>query len=149
MLDLKFVRNNPDVIRKNVADRNVSVDVDAILALYDRRNEVLQTVEALRTRRNENAAAMKQKLDDEQRAGLIAEGKRLKEEIAGREDELKTVERDLHEAADALPNLTHPDTPIGADESANRELEIVGTAPKFDFAPRDHVRLGTELDIVE
>ena len=149
MLDLKFVRNNPDIIRKNVADRNVSVDVDAILTLYDRRNEVLQRVEELRTRRNENAAAMKQKLDDEQRAGLIAEGKRLKEEIAGREEELKTVEHELYEAADALPNLTHPETPIGADESANRELEIVGTVPRFDFTPRDHVQLGTDLDIVE
>ena len=149
MLDLKFVRNNPDIIRKNVADRNVSVDVDAILTLYDRRNEVLQSVEELRTRRNENAAAMKQKLDDEQRAGLIAEGKRLKEEIAGREEDLKSVEHELYEAADALPNLTHPETPIGADESANRELEIVGTVPRFDFTPRDHVQLGTELDIVE
>jgi seryl-tRNA synthetase len=149
MLDLKFVRNNPDLVRKNIEQRNVTANLDAVLDLYDRHLGALQAVEDLRTRRNENAASMKQRLPDDERQRLIDEGKRLKEEIARREDELKTLEAELQEAADSLPNLTHPETPVGNDESSNRELEIVGTVPTFNFTPKDHVELGTTLDIVD
>ncbi len=149
MLDLKFVRNNPELIKKNIKDRNVQVDVDAILRLYDGHREALQRVEELRTRRNENAAAMKQRLSEDERKSLIDEGKRLKEEIASHEGELKELEKELHRAAEALPNLTHPETPVGGDDSANRELEVVGTPRTFSFEPRDHVELGTSLDIVD
>ncbi len=149
MLDLKFVRNNPELVRKNIKQRNVSADLDAVLDLYDRHLETLRAVEDLRTRRNENAAAMKQRLPDDDRQRLIEEGKRLKEEIAFRENDLKTLEKELYAAADSLPNLTHPETPVGSDEGANRELEIVGTVPVFDFTPKDHVELGTNLDIVD
>lgn len=149
MLDLKFVRANPDLVRKNIADRHVNADLDEVLRLYDQRNELLQAVESLRTQRNENAKQMKQKLSEEDRRRLIDEGKRLKEEIAAKEEGLKSAEEQLTAAADALPNLTHPETPIGADESANREIEIVGTPRTFDFTPQDHVQLGLDLDIVE
>lgn len=149
MLDLKYVRTNPDVVRKNIVDRNVNADVDTVLSLYDQRNTLIRDVEDLRTRRNENASQMKQKLTPEERQTLIDTGKSLKEEIAGLEEELKTVEANLHNAAESLPNFTHPETPIGKDESANRELEIVGTVPSFSFTPKDHVELGTLLDIVE
>ncbi len=149
MLDLKFVRNNPDLVRKNIADRNVTADLDTVLALYDRRNVTLQAVEELRTRRNENASRMKGKLEADERQTLIDEGKRLKEEISGKEEELRAVEDQLYAAAETLPNMTHPDVPIGADESANREIEVVGTVPTFSFTPKDHVQLGTDLDIVD
>lgn len=149
MLDLKFVRNNPDLIRKNIADRNTSADLDTVLDLYDRHLDALRSVEELRNRRNENAAAMKQRLEETERSRLIEEGKRLKEEISVKEELLKTLEAELYTAADSLPNLTHPDSPIGPDESFNKELEIVGTVPTFDFTPKDHVELGTSLDIVD
>ena len=149
MLDLKYVREHPDLIRENIANRHVSADLDTVLELYDRRNELLHSVEQLRAARNENARAMKQKLSDAERSTLIEEGKRIKQDIAAGEEELRTVEERLNEAADTLPNLTHPDSPVGATEDANRELEIVGNVPSLDFPARDHVTLGADLDIVD
>lgn len=149
MLDLKFVRENPELVRTNITNRNVHADLDRVLECYDTRNELVQKVEAQRALRNENARAMKQKLAPEERTALIEEGKRLKAVIAELEDELANAERDLAAAADTLPNLTHPDTPLGATEDANREIEVIGTVPSFQFAPRDHVALGDLLDIVD
>jgi seryl-tRNA synthetase len=149
MLDLKFVRENPDTVRQNIADRHVTADLDTVLDLYDRRNELLRTVEEQRARRNENARAMKQKLSDEERTRLIEDGKHLKQEIADNQDELRRLEEQLSAAAGTLPNFTHPDTPIGATDESNRELEIVGETPVFSFKPRDHVALGELLDIVD
>lgn len=149
MLDLKYVREHPEAVRENIAHRHVTADLDTVLELYDRRNELLRTVENQRAQRNENARAMKQKLPEAERAQLIDEGKRLKQQIAEREEELRGLEERLTAAAETLPNFTHPETPIGATDAANRELEIVGTTPEFAFEPRDHVALGELLDIVD
>lgn len=149
MLDLKYVRENPELIRENIAHRHVSADLDTILDLYDRRNELSKATEELRAARNDNARAMKQPLSDDQRAALVAEGKRLKQEIADRESELRELSERLTAAAETLPNLTHPDSPVGATEESNRELEVRGTPPVFDFPARDHVALGDLLDIVD
>ena len=97
MLDLKFIRDNQESVKANVANRNVRADIDRIVALYDRRSELIQSAEALRNRRNENARAMKQKLAEDARVTLIQEGKQLKEEIAAAEAELALVESELHE----------------------------------------------------
>lgn len=149
MLDLKFVRENAELVKANAVNRNVTVDVDRILSLYDQRSDLIQRTEAARAQRNENASRMKAKLSEDERAALIAEGKDLKATIASLEVELAAVETNLAEAADSLPNMTHPDSPIGAEESSNRELEQIGTPPSFAFAAKDHVELGTTLDIVD
>jgi seryl-tRNA synthetase len=149
MLDLKYVRDNPDLVRTNIANRHVTADLETVLSLYDHRNELLRSVEDLRASRNENARSMKQKLSDAERAALVEEGKRIKQEIAAREDQLREVDERLNAAAETLPNFTHPDSPVGATEEANREIEVVGEVPRFSFPPRDHVALGDLLDIVD
>lgn len=149
MLDLRFVRENAELVRSNAANRNVSVDLDLIVSLYDRRSDLIQRVENTRAQRNTNASRMKAKLSDEERTRLVAEGKNLKSTIASLEEELADVETQLTQAAEALPNMTHPESPVGDDESANRELEQIGSRPSFDFTPKDHVELGTNLDIVD
>lgn len=149
MLDLKYVRENPDAVKENLRNRHVHVDVDAVLRAYDRRNELIQTTEALRAERNTNTQAMKSKPDPRDRARLVEEGKQLKQKIATAEEALAAVELELHELADKLPNQTHPDAPVGAEESDNRELEKVGTVPSFSFTPKDHVALAEQLDLVD
>ncbi len=149
MLDLKYVRANADAVRKNAADRAVDVDVDAVIALYDSRNDLIQRVETLRTERNDNARAMKAKLEPEERSRLIDEGRRIKEEITRLEEELTHAKGELDTQAARLPNMTHPDAPIGPGESANRVVEVVGTPTAFAFQPRDHVEIATDLDLVD
>lgn len=150
MLDLKFVRENPELVQENLEKRNATADVGAIIAAYDTRSELIQETEALRAERNANAQAMKKRdLSPEERQKLIEEGKTLKGRIARSEKSLAETELLLQELADKLPNMTHPDVPRGSAESDSRELEIVGTPPVFDFPPSDHVELGEKLDLVD
>jgi len=149
MLDLKFIRDNQEAVRHNIENRSVPANLDRVVERYDERNRLIAVVEQLRAARNENARSMKGKLEQDRRTALIDEGKRLKEEIAVQESRLREVEQDLLANAEQIPNMTHPDSPVGTDESANREIEIVGEKPVFSTPPKDHVELGLSLDIVD
>jgi seryl-tRNA synthetase len=149
MLDLKFVRENLALVEENTRRRQVQADPARVVELYDRRNRLLQSAEALRRSRNENAAAMKQKLPPEERRKLIDEGKRLKDGVAGMEAELQEVERELHREAMLLPNLSHPEAPVGNGEEDNREIRRWGTPATFPFPVRDHLEIALSLDLVD
>ncbi len=149
MLDLKFIRDNIDAVRRNTGNRHVSANPDLVVELYDRRNSLLKELEAMRASRNANAEKMKAKLAPEERETLIDEGKRLKEGIAGLEKRHEEVEKALIEEALKIPNMAHPDAPVGEGETGNRELRRWGTPPAFPFAPRDHVELGQSLDLID
>ena len=149
MLDLKFIRDNIDLVERNTRLRKVAAEPRKVVELYDRRNQLLQTSEALRRKRNENAAAMKQKLPPEQRQALIDEGKRLKEDLGGLEAQLTEVESELNREAMRLPNLSHPDAPVGEGEADNREIRRWGSPPALSFPARDHLELAQSLDLVD
>lgn len=153
MLDLKFVLNNVDAVKKNCVDRNVPADViedlEKVVALETQRRELLQEVEAVRKRQNEVAQATGKEKDPESRAALIAEGKQLKQRVADREDSLRLLEEEVKARLARVPNMTHPEAPIGRDEEANRELRRVGTPRAFDFPVRDHVEIGKALDLID
>lgn len=149
MLDLRFIRENKEAVKENVAARHVEANVDKVVELYDRRNETIQRIEELRKRRNENAAAMKQKPSPEEREKLISEGKELKQQLPALERELEEIEEELYPEASRIPNMTHPAAPHGADEEANKEIARHGEPTRFDFSPKDHVQLGQELDIID
>ena len=149
MLDLKFIRDNVDAVQENARNRKVEVDVHEIVQLYDERNRALATLEKLRGQRNENARSMKAASSSEERGSLIEEGKRLKKEIPELEQKLSRIEQDLNAKVDLVPNMTHPDAPVGDDDTANRELKRVGSPTQFSFTPRDHVEIGQELDLID
>ena len=131
MLDFKFIRDNLDLVKENIIKRNVSADAGLVAALYSQRTELQQQGDELRKQRNENAAAMKQKLEKDERDTLIARGQALKELIGDIEKELADCDARLREEAGKIPNLTHPDVPGGQEEKDNRELKKWGTPPAF------------------
>ncbi|MDR2447538.1 MAG: serine--tRNA ligase [Treponema sp.] len=149
MLDYHFIVENLQAVKKNIAVRFMQADADAVASLYRRRTEVSTALQQLQRRRNANAAAMKSKLENEQRSALIEEGKKLKEDIAGTEAELAKVDADLSAEARRIPNMAHPDAPAGKEDKDNLEVKRIGEPVKFDFAPKDHVQLGQELDIID
>ncbi|HVP18001.1 MAG TPA: serine--tRNA ligase [Spirochaetia bacterium] len=149
MLDLKFVRDNIDAVRTNTANRHVSANPDLVVELYDKRNSLLKELESLRASRNANADKMKAKLSVEDRSRLIEEGKRLKESIAELEKRHEETEKRLTEEAMKLPNMSHPDAPVGEGEAGNRQLRTWGTVPTFSFSHRDHVEIGQSLELVD
>ncbi|MGO8694748.1 MAG: serine--tRNA ligase [Rectinemataceae bacterium] len=149
MLDYKFIKENLDAVKKNIADRYMKADADLVVELFDRRNAALRALEDERKKRNENAAAMKAKLEPGSRQKLIDEGKALKERIAALEAESAEVEARLDEEGRKVPNMAHPAAPVGKEDKDNLEVKRSGEPTKFDFAPKDHVQLGQDLDIID
>jgi seryl-tRNA synthetase len=149
MLDYRFIVDNLDAVKANIAGRFMKADADAVVELFNRRTELSTRLQALQQQRNANAAAMKGKLENEARQGLIAEGKRLKEEIALAETELAAVEKNLETEARKIPNMAHPEAPRGKEDKDNLEVKRIGEPVKFSFVPKDHVALGQDLDIID
>ena len=149
MLDYRFIVDNLDAVKKNIADRYMKADADAAAKLFSRRTELSTGLQGLQQQRNANAAAMKGKLDESGRKALVEEGKKLKESIAAAEAELAATEAELEKEARKIPNMAHPDAPIGKEDKDNLEVKRVGEPTKFDFEPQDHVKLGQDLDIID
>jgi len=149
MLDLKFIKENAAAVKANVDARFMTADVDEVIRLYDRRNELITETDALRRRRNENAKAMKAKLEPEERQRLIEEGKGLKDAIAAKEGENAEVKAALDAAASRIPNMAHPDAPVGKEDKDNSEIARHGEPTVFDFAPKDHLQIAEDLDLID
>lgn len=149
MIDIRELKSRYDEIRKNISDRYMNVDLDRIIADQDARSALLQEVEALRARRNENAAKMKGKLDGETRQALIAEGKALKEELAEKEARFNEVDEAFQAEARTIPNYAHPDAPVGKEDKDSLAIRFHLEPKRFPFKPKDHVQLGEELDVLD
>ena len=148
MLDLDTIRTRTDEVRANTANRRMTADVDAVLAMADERSALIQQIDGLRSRRKTLSDAVR-KAADTDRPAMVEQATDLKTTIAQREKSLADVEARLREEQARIPNLTHPDAPVGEDETANRELSRWGEPPQFDFEPRDHLELGEALDILD
>jgi seryl-tRNA synthetase len=149
MLDYRFIVDNLDAVKKNIADRYMKADADAVVRLFNRRTELVTALQALQQQRNANAASMKGKLENDVRNKLIEEGKKLKDDIAAAEAELGKVEAEMDAEARRIPNMAHPDAPVGKEDKDNLEVKRVGEPTVFDFDPSDHVKLGQDLDIID
>lgn len=149
MIDVRELKTRRDEILANIANRGMSVDLDAIIALQEQRSELLRETEDLRARRNENASRMKGKMDQQERSALIAEGKSLKEEISLKETRLEEIEGAYMTLAKTIPNYAHPEAPVGKLDTENLEIRTWGAPKLFDFPAKDHVRLGEELDLID
>jgi seryl-tRNA synthetase len=149
MLDYRFILDNLPVVKKNIADRYMKADADAVAALFNRRTELTTALQGLQQQRNANAAAMKGKLEAAERGRLIEEGKQLKDRITVLEGELAKVRADLDAEGRRIPNMAHPEAPVGKEDKDNLEVKRVGEPRQFDFEAADHVKLGQDLDIID
>ncbi len=149
MLDLRFVVEHADLVRENCKNRRVEADVDKVVRLYQERNRLLQRIEALRKERNEVAKQTSAARDASERQPLIERGRALKAEISRLEEQLKQLQDELTAELKRIPNLTHPDAPVGASEEDNREVRRWGEPRRFDFEPKDHLDLAVALDLVD
>ena len=149
MIDIKELKTRRDEIKKNIEDRYMNVDLDAIIRDQDERLALLLEVENLRSRRNETAQKMKGKLDSETRAKYISEGKAIKDELAAKEAELAAIEEKFMAEARTIPNYASPEAPVGKEDKDSLAVKFVGEPPRFSFKAKDHVQLGEELDLLD
>jgi seryl-tRNA synthetase len=152
MLDLNFIRENPDKVKATLRDLNTEAPIDEILELDRQRRELLKEVEALRQERNAGSKAVGQLM----REGKKAEAEAKKEEMAhigdkiGQLDEkLRQVEAELYEKQLYVPNMPGPGVPVGPDERHNVEVRRWGEPADFDFQPKPHWDLGEGLGIID
>ena len=140
MLSLGFIRENPDTVRKAIADKNVTLDLDDLLSLDGAVRTLKARVDELRRQRNEISEGFRTAAPEE-RPALGTRAKTIGAEIG----EVEGALAEQQEALDALllrvPNIAWPGSPVGPDESFNTVLRQEGTIPAFDFAPLDHVAL--------
>ena len=149
MLDLKFIRENARAVEENCKNRGVAADVGLVVELADRRSELIQELNDLKQRQNQMAKSIGKERDEGSRGRLIEESRTMKERIPARETELHEVEDRLRDEQLKIPNMTHPSSPIGKDDTENLEIRRWGEIPEFAFEPRDHVELGDLLGIID
>ena len=149
MLDYRFIKDNLEAVKRNIADRYMNADADLVVALFDEKSALLRELEDERKKRNENALSMKGKLDPGTRAAKIEEGKQLKERIAQLEAGFAEAESRLALEGAKIPNMAHPEAPRGKEDKDNLEIKRVGEPTVFAFEPKDHVQLGQDLDLVD
>lgn len=149
MLDYRFIVENLDAVKANIAARATDADADAVALLYEKRTSKTTEIQELQRRRNANADAMKANTEAAGRAALVEEGKEIKAKIAAAEEELRQLETCLEAEAKKIPNMAHPESPIGKDDTCNKARSFFGSPTKFDFKPKDHVALGQDLDIID
>lgn len=146
MLDIKFIRENKDKVKEAVKNKGGEVDIDKLIDLGDKRNQLQADIDQLRSQRKKNSQT---KEEGGPSADQIQKGKELKEEIAKLEEEHKKLEEEYWDLMTQVPMIPSEDTPIGKDDSDNIETYREGEIPDFDFKIKDHIQLGKDLDLLD
>ncbi|MBN1756505.1 serine--tRNA ligase [bacterium] len=150
MLDLKFIRNNVELVKKACRNKNDKADIDRIIALDQYRREIIQELDHLRGQGNKLSAMISEMIrKEEDISDLKAEAKNISERAKVLNEDLKSYQTELDQLLLTVPNIPHPEVPVGRDESANREIRSWGAPPEFDFEPRDHLWLGEVLGMLD
>ena len=147
MLDIKFIRENPDVVRDAAKKKAMDVDVDRILELDSERRKTLQVTEGLRAEQNRVSEIVSK--GGEQKDRRIEEMKQLKENLQNQELYLKKTEEELDELLKQVPNIPFDDVPVGEDENANVVLREEGKKHKFSFEPKDYMEIAKANDWID
>jgi seryl-tRNA synthetase len=146
MLDIKFIRSNPDEIRAGLRKRRSKLDLEEFLAIDQKRRDLLLETEELKARRNQASGEMaRMKKSGENAEPLLAELGIVSARIKTLDEELKGIEEQTNDWVMSIPNVPHSSVPEGVDEADNREVRSWGQKPELPFAPKEHWELGTAL----
>jgi seryl-tRNA synthetase len=139
MLDIQFIRENPELVAEKSKQKGYDIDITQLLGFDEERRELLQQVEELRRKRNELASQTKgQKPSEEQ----VNQGREIKDKIADLEHKLASIELEFNELLKRVPNMPSEDVPVGASEDENVVVKRWGEKPTFDFEVKNHWQIG-------
>ena len=150
MLDIRLIRDQPDLVKRGLATVGVDTsEVDALLALDAERRAAITTLETLKAERGQASKKIGAIKDASERQRAIAATKGLGDQIAAAEVVVAEVETRFEARMLEIPNLPHPDVPVGPDEHANVVVREIGTPRTFDFTPKPHWEIGEALGIID
>ena len=142
MLDIKFIRENPDIVKKSIKDRGMKLDLKELLDLDRGKRKMLIEAEELKAEKNKASKGGKPGPE------IIAKMKSISQKISDLDTKVGEIDKKIGNLVLNIPNIPHDSIPIGSPE-ANREVRKWGKAPKFDFNPKSHIELGKNLDILD
>ncbi|SMC88093.1 serine--tRNA ligase [Sporomusa malonica] len=150
MLDIKFVRDNPEKVEQALANRGASMSLGEFISREKERRELLAEVETLKNKRN----TVTQEISKKKKAGenaddMILEMREVGDKISAIDGKVKEVEAALESIIMSIPNVPHESVPVGKDEHANQEKRRWGTPREFTFTPKAHWEVGEKLGILD
>ncbi len=148
MLDIRYIRENADLVKEGARKKKMDVDIDRLLEIDEERRTLLQESESLKAEKNQ-ASQQIAKLSGNEKSAAIANMKSVSKSIKDLDAKLEEVIAEFDHLMLLVPNPPDDDVPEGKDDTENLELRKVGDLPSFDFEPRDHVALGEMLDIID
>jgi seryl-tRNA synthetase len=146
MLDIKYIRENKEAVKKNCELRNIKCDIDRLLELDEERRDYIQKIDELKNEKNLLNDEMKSAGDKKE---IIEKGKNIKDKLEELAPKFEETEKAWKKLLLQIPNTSHPESPIGKDDSENKEIERYGEEPKFTFQPKGHEELMKDLDIID
>ncbi len=150
MLDIKFIRENPEIVKKAVKNKGFKVNIDEFLGLDKERRSLLTEVESLKKEKNQTSDKIGELMRQKQNAkDLIDQMKVLSQEIAKIEAKMEDINKKHTYFIYSVPNIPHSSVPVGPGPEANRKVKEWGKIPKFKFEPRTHVDIAKTLNIVD
>jgi seryl-tRNA synthetase len=150
MLDINLIRQTPEIVREALEKRQMDPSpVDQVLSLDEKRRELIQSVEEMRSERNAVSKEISKMKDKDERQAKIDAMRELGDKIDSVDAELSQVEADLQSLVSEMPNIPDPEVPIGVDDNDNIVLRTEGEKPEYDFEPKPHWDLGTDLGIID
>lgn len=149
MLDIKFIRENLELVKMGAAKKHMQVDFDALITLDDTRKQLLSSIETKKAAQNVVSRDVATTQDPVRRDELIVNMRVLKEEMQKEEDELRTVMQQWHTLMLQVPNIPDMSVPEGKDDSENVEIKSWGEKTQFTFEPKSHVDIMTKLSMVD
>ncbi len=149
MLDIKFIRENKDLVKEGARKKHIDFNVDDLLASDDKRREILLSVEKKRGEQNEASTKIAQAKTPEERQSLIDSMQQVKKDLQAEEEKLKEVMKEWQQLMVRVPNIPDISVPEGASDAENVEVRNWGDVPTFSFEPKSHIDLMQNLDMVD
>lgn len=148
MIDIKLIRENPELYKKGAADKGFAVDIDRLLVIDNELREAKQKLQDFSTEKNKLGKSVAKAAKDEKQ-GLLEQLAKIKNDEASFNEKIKELQPEFDELMLNVPQPAADEVPLGADDTENVELRKWGEIRKFDFEPKDHVELGLGLDILD
>lgn len=149
MLDIKFIRENKDLVAAGAKKKHVDFDVEALLAIDDKRKEAILSIDKKRGEQNQCSEKIVKATDPVERAKMIDEMKVVKEALQKEEESFRDLMKEWQTLMVKVPNIPDMSVPEGATDAENKEIKAWGTVPKFSFTPKSHIELMGDLDLVD
>lgn len=149
MLDIKFIRENADIIKSAITKKKVNFDLNTLITKDDERLLILREVEDLRAEQNAASSVIQSEQDSVKRTELIDKMKVLKETLVSKEEKLRAIMEEWRSLMLEVPNVPDPSVPDGDSDEDNVEVKVWGEKPTFDFEAKDHIELMQNLKMVD